>query len=85
MKNEAVIENAVVRQLQRRGFRTLKLNLQGRRGWPDRLVILPKGKVLWLEFKAPGKQPTRLQQHVHAWLRTAGHRVEVVDKKEFWL
>lgn len=83
--NESTIENAVVRRLQRRGIRTLKLNLQSNRGWPDRLVILPKGQVVWLEFKVPKGRLTKLQEYVHDWLRRQGHRVEVVTDKEFEL
>jgi hypothetical protein len=39
-------------------------------------------RVAWIEFKAPGKRPTRLQLARHAALCKAGHRVFVVDSVE---
>lgn len=34
--------------------RIRKLNGGGQRGWPDRLVCLPGGIVVFIEFKKPG-------------------------------
>jgi hypothetical protein len=47
-------------------------------GWPDRLLLY-KGHVLFIEFKAPGEKPTKLQEWMHGKLREQGFRVEVVD------
>jgi hypothetical protein len=30
-------------------------------GWPDRMYIFPKGAVVFIEFKRPGKKPRKLQ------------------------
>jgi hypothetical protein len=38
-----------------------KFKSPSNRGVPDRIVICPEGRVLWLELKAPGKRPTKLQ------------------------
>jgi hypothetical protein len=35
--------------------------------------------ALWIEFKVPGKKPTKEQLEWHARLRALGHRVEVCD------
>ena len=51
-------------------------------GWPDYLFILPNGRSLWIEFKAPGKKPTKLQKHRMAILAAQGHRCAVVDNPE---
>lgn len=56
----------------------LKLNVRGRVGWPDRLFLF-RGKVLFIEFKRLGENPTLIQQYVHAEIRAHGVPVEVVD------
>ena len=33
----------------------------GTAGWPDRIILLPDGKVAFAELKAPGKMPRPLQ------------------------
>jgi len=32
----------------------LVLKVQGAKGWPDRLILKPSGKVMFVEFKRPG-------------------------------
>lgn len=54
----------------------------GRRGVPDRIIVLPGGRVMFAEVKAPGGRTTVLQQRVHARLRALGAVVEVVDSIE---
>jgi len=60
------------------GCACLKLNVKGRVGWPDRLFLF-RGKVLFIEFKRLGENPTLIQQYVHAEIRAHGVSVEVVD------
>lgn len=44
-----------------------------RRGAPDRLVLLPNGRHLFVEFKAPGRKPSRLQKEWISRLNLMGH------------
>ena len=44
------------------GWWTRKFSSPSNRGVPDR-IFLKDGRVVFLEFKAPGNQPTRLQFH----------------------
>lgn len=76
---EARVEAAFVRALARAGVLSIKLNLWGNRGWPDRLVFLPGGRVVFVELKRPGGQARALQVHVHARLRALGFQVAVYD------
>jgi len=57
----------------------LKLNLQGRRGWPDRLIMWEGGNFLFIEFKRPGEEPRKLQLYIHQLLRDIGFEVQVHD------
>ena len=76
---ESTVEAAFVRQLRARGLTVVKLNLTGRRGWPDRLVLLPGGRVVFVELKRRGERARQLQEHVHAELRALGFAVQTFD------
>ena len=49
---------------------------------PDRLVLLPGGKIGFVEVKAPGKEPRPLQVARHGLLRRLGFKVYVLDAPE---
>lgn len=51
-------------------------------GLPDRLCLIPGGKILFVELKTTGKRPRRIQVYMHNKLRELGFRVEVIDSKE---
>ena len=54
----------------------------GRRGVPDRLVVMPNGVTVYVELKAPGEKPEPHQEREHQRLRERGHRVYVIDSLE---
>lgn len=62
---ETTIEQAVVTYAIHNGCLVIKNATPGHRGIPDRL-FMKNGKVMFLEFKAPGKRPTGIQLR---WLR----------------
>jgi len=57
---ESTIEKAVCAYAKLKGCLIIKLAGQNQRGQPDRLFIRT-GRCLFVEFKAPGKNPTALQ------------------------
>jgi hypothetical protein len=61
---EREVENPVNNYAKRRGIVSRKMNGAGYRGWPDRLYITPKGRVFWIEFKAPGNWLSPVQEVV---------------------
>jgi len=75
---EAKAENALVRAVLRLGGIAYKFTSPGRRGVPDRLVVLPGGRVIFVEVKAPGGRLSKLQEIEIARLRTQGARVTVI-------
>lgn len=54
----------------------------GNNGVPDRIVIIPGGRIIFVELKAPGKKPTALQQVQHDRLRALGCDVRVIDSRK---
>lgn len=79
---ERHVEDALVQHVAKAGGRALKFVSPGSDGQPDRLCLLPGGKILFVELKAPGKKPTPLQAKVHDQLRALGFDVYVADSKE---
>lgn len=79
---ERDLEAYFTRQCKKHNILTLKLHVRFARGWPDRIVALENGKVLWVELKRPGGKTSPLQDKVHHELRKRHHNVFVVDSKE---
>lgn len=55
------------------------LGRYGSNGYPDRLVLLPQGRVIWVELKKPGGKLTALQLRRHEELKAIGHVVGTFD------
>lgn len=51
-------------------------------GFPDRIILMPNGRVSFVEVKAPGKKPTAIQQWWHTKLIGLGFKVYVIDSVE---
>ena len=79
---ESQLEQKLVIHIKKLGGIAYKFSSPNRRSVPDRLCIMPNGRVFFVEVKAPTKQPTALQQHEHKLLRELGHIVFVVDSEE---
>ena len=79
---EKSLERMLVRAVKNVGGLALKFVSPGMAGVPDRLVLLPGGRMAFVEMKAPGKEPRPLQRLRHEQLRDLGFRVVVVDGKE---
>ena len=61
---------------------SLKLNVMGLRGFPDRITLCPMGRVYFVEFKREGKKPRKMQEYIHRMLRSLGFLVLVTDSAE---
>lgn len=62
----------------------LKLNVRGRRGWPDRLLLGNGPLIIFFEFKRPDDTGTlsKLQEIVISELKKYGFKVYVVRSFE---
>jgi hypothetical protein len=80
------LERDVERRLKDRvasiGGMIRKVSWQGINGAPDRVIFLPKGKIVWVELKAPGKRPGSRQEREHELMAEMGQRVVVLDTIE---
>ncbi len=76
---EKTIEQALVKEVKHRGGICPKFTSPGFDGMPDRLVLMPRGRMGFVEVKAPGKKPRPLQEARHFLLRSLGFKVYVLD------
>jgi hypothetical protein len=79
---ERDIEKYLRDEIRRAGGRAYKFVSPGNNGVPDRVILLPGGRIVFAELKAPGKTPTPLQAAQHAKIRALGFKVYVIDSKE---
>ena len=79
---EREIEKAFSIKAKKAGGLAIKFISPAFDGMPDRLVLMPAGKMAFVEFKAPGKKPRALQLVRHRTLSSLGFRVFVLDDVE---
>jgi hypothetical protein len=75
---ESYIEGKVKRWARAKGVLPLKMNPASTAGYPDDLFVF-RGRVAFIEFKAPGRKPRPLQHARIAELREQGCPVGVID------
>ncbi|MBS3937612.1 MAG: VRR-NUC domain-containing protein [Peptococcaceae bacterium] len=76
---EKLTEQKLVRAVKASGGIALKFVSPGYDGMPDRLVLLPGGRIAFVEVKSHGMEPRPLQVRRHGMLRWLGFLVYVLD------
>jgi hypothetical protein len=74
---ESYYENKLRTGVQKlgNGVRCLKFESPGFTGVPDRMILLPGGRVIFVETKQPGKKERKRQLYVQGLLRALGFEV----------
>lgn len=80
--SEKTLEHSLVEKIRQRGGICLKLQGNMYAGMPDRLILLPEGRVVFVELKSEGIKPRKLQLVRHEELRALGFKVFVIDTQE---
>ena len=79
---EKEVERYLCQQVKRKlGGMALKFVSPGLSGVPDRIVLIPGGKVTFVETKAPAKKLRRLQKFVCGMIAALGFDVRRIDTK----
>lgn len=76
---EREIEQKLVRAVRAVGGIAPKFTSPGFDGMPDRLVLLPMGKIGFVEVKRHGEKLHPLQEARHEMLQRLGFQVHVLD------
>ncbi len=79
---EKTIEAKLVQTVRAKGGLALKFTSPGFDGVPDRLVLLPGGKIAFIELKATGKALRPLQVRRKRQLEALGFSVYCIDNPE---
>jgi hypothetical protein len=78
---ESPLERKAREAVERIGGKMPKWVSPGNRGVPDRLVILPDGRTIYVEMKAPGKPLEPLQRKWRKTLLGLGHQHYKIDSE----
>ena len=76
---EKTLETLLVRTVKSMGGLAPKFVSPGFDGMPDRIVLLPHGKMAFVEVKAHGKKPRPLQVRRKSQLESLGFSVHCLD------
>jgi len=79
--DEGRIEQRLKREIKKRGGKTLKFTSPGWAGAPDRLVLLPGARIIFVELKAPRKKLEPLQAKRADELRALDFPVYKIDSE----
>lgn len=76
---EAQVEQYLTAKVERLGGWAIKLPSIFVKGLPDRLCLMPAGRIAFVEVKKPGEKAKLAQRSVHRRLTSLGFAVYVAD------
>ena len=79
---EKQIEAYLVKRIHAMGGECEKFASPMKRSVPDRIISLPKGRIIFVELKRFGRKPEVMQERDHQRRREMGFDVRVIDSKE---
>jgi hypothetical protein len=81
IESEKNIEKNLRLKVKAAGGWALKIPASHITGLPDRICLLPGGRVIFAEIKTTKEKPKKIQLRMHEKLRALGFDVFVIDKK----
>lgn len=78
MKRERDVESYLTRRLREHDIPCIKFIPDNCTGMPDRIILLPHGRVLWCELKTKGGALSEIQKYRHQELAKSGQEVVTV-------
>ena len=82
VESEKLLEAKLGKEIKKLGGWSIKLLPFIINGLPDRVVLLPRGRMFFAEIKTTGESPDPIQKVIHRKLRKLGFRVEIIDTSE---
>lgn len=77
--SEKKIDAWLRKEIKKLKGKYIKLQTDFESGLPDRLVLLPRGRIFFLELKSTGDNASALQIVQQAEIRNLGNDVRVLD------
>lgn len=78
-ESEKDLEKALYARVRDAGGHALKFSSMSEIGYPDRLVLMPRGRAYWVELKSEGKKPRKIQELRAAELVKLGFICATID------
>ena len=79
---EKIIEEKLTKAVKQNGGVCWKFTSPGTAGVPDRIVLMPGGRIAFVEVKAPGEKMRALQIRRKQQLERVGFSVYCLDSLE---
>lgn len=79
--NEKLIERKLRESVKKLGGLAIKFFVLSFTGFPDRIVLMPGGRIWFVELKSTGKKPKGRQPIVIQMLQKLGFEVWVIDSQ----
>lgn len=79
MANEKLLEKKLREAVKKMGGWAVKFWVVNLIGFPDRIVLMPGGRIWFVELKSEGKKPSAVQAAIHKKLIGLGFSVNVID------
>lgn len=79
MANEKLLERKLRESVKKMGGWAVKFWAVNLAGFPDRIVLMPGGRIWFVEMKSEGKKPSPIQNVIIPKLRGLGFEVWVID------
>ena len=76
---EVDIEDTFIKYAKNNKCKALKLIFLNKKGFPDRTVLCPGGRIMFIEFKRAGKKQTPSQKVVQTLLESFGFEYHTCD------
>ena len=80
--NEKPLEARIKREVEKQGGLCIKLFSQWFTGLPDRMILMPAGRIYFVEMKSTGRNPSGRQKIVFETFQRLGFTVHVIDTDE---
>lgn len=82
IESEKKLEKRIASEVKKIGGWPIKLLSTFVTGLPDRMCLLPEGRIFFAEIKTTKKKPTKMQLLIHRRLRKLGFKVYVIDTSD---
>jgi hypothetical protein len=79
IESEKKLEDTLNIRVKKMGGWSIKLLSTFIKGLPDRMCLLPEGRIFFAEIKTTKKKPTKMQLLIHRKLIKLGFNVYVID------
>ena len=83
IESEKNLEKKLAQEVKNLGGWCIKLVCLHIAGLPDRLCLMPEGKLFFVEVKTTKKKPKKIQAFVHTKIRKLGFKVYIVDNSDY--